>query len=135
MAVPPSLSGFTSNSDTIWGRGLGWHITGRRGKRSYVGRVYEITTLLYTWEELYIYYTVQIVLVCLISGIWNIVSMEHLQQVWHASRERLPFRTPGSVPLFGTCLCSNCWYQIPRTCHVFIRLFTLNAPSYFLEFD
>ena len=25
-------------------------------------------------------------------------SMEHLQRVWHASRERLPFRTPGSVP-------------------------------------
>ena len=31
------------------------------------------------------------------------VSMEHLQRVWHASRERLPFRTPGSVPHFGTC--------------------------------
>ena len=26
------------------------------------------------------------------------VSVEHLQRVWHASRERLPFRTPGSVP-------------------------------------
>ena len=38
-----------------------------------------------------------------------VVSMEHLQRVWHASRERLPFRTPGSVPLFGTCLFSNCW--------------------------
>ena len=25
--------------------------------------------------------------------------MEHLQRVWHASRERLPFRTPGSVPI------------------------------------
>ena len=31
------------------------------------------------------------------------VSMEHLRRVWHASRERLPFRTPGSVPDFGTC--------------------------------
>ena len=29
--------------------------------------------------------------------------MEHLQRVWLASRERLPFRTPGSVPNFGTC--------------------------------
>ena len=29
--------------------------------------------------------------------------MEHLQRVWLASRERLPFRTPGSVPHFGTC--------------------------------
>ena len=27
--------------------------------------------------------------------------MEHLGQVWHASRERLPFRTPGSVPIVG----------------------------------
>ena len=26
--------------------------------------------------------------------------MEHLQRVWHASRERLPFRTPGSVPFY-----------------------------------
>ena len=37
-------------------------------------------------------------------------------------------------PLFGTCLCSNCWDQIPRTCHVFNRLFTLNTPWYFLDF-
>ena len=27
-----------------------------------------------------------------------VVSMDHLQRVWYASRERLPFRTPGSVP-------------------------------------
>ena len=27
--------------------------------------------------------------------------MEHLQRVWLASRERLPFRTPGSVPILG----------------------------------
>ena len=56
------------------------------------------------------------------TELW-VVSMEHLQRVWLASRERLPFRTPGSVPLFGTCLCSNCRDQIPRTCHVFTRLF------------
>ena len=31
-----------------------------------------------------------------------------LQRVWHASRERLPFRTPGSVPHCATCFCSNC---------------------------
>ena len=53
-----------------------------------------------------------------------VVSMKHLQRVWHASRERLPVRTPGSVPHCGTCLCSNCWDQIPRTCHAFTRLFT-----------
>ena len=44
---------------------------------------------------------------------------EHLQRLWHDSKERLPIRTPGSVPLLGACLCSNCWNQIPRTCHVF----------------
>ena len=35
-------------------------------------------------------------------------SFFHLQRVWHASRERLFFRTHESVPLLGTCLCSNC---------------------------
>ena len=27
--------------------------------------------------------------------------MEHLQRVWHGSRERLPFWTPGSAPFLG----------------------------------
>ena len=27
-------------------------------------------------------------------------------------------------PIFGTCLCSNRWDQITRTCNIFIRLFT-----------
>ena len=67
------------------------------------------------------------------TELW-VVSMEHLQRVWLASRERLPFRTPGSVTHFGTCYCSNCWDQIPRTCHVFTRLFTSNTPWYFLDF-
>ena len=63
-----------------------------------------------------------------------VVSIEHLKRVWHASRERTPLRTPGSVPHCGTCLYSNCWDQIPRTCHVFTRLFTSNTPWYFLDF-
>ena len=37
-------------------------------------------------------------------------------------------------PHFWTFLYSNYWHQIPRPCHVFTRLFTLNAPWYFLEF-
>ena len=41
---------------------------------------------------------------------------------------------PGSVPYCGTCLCSNCWDQIPRTCHVFTRLFTSMTPWYLLDF-
>ena len=35
---------------------------------------------------------------------YELVSMEYLQRVWLASRERLPFRTSGSVPLFGICI-------------------------------
>ena len=62
------------------------------------------------------------------------VSIEHLRRVWHASRERLPFRRPRSVHHCGTCLCSNCWDQIPWTCHVFTRIFTSNTPGYFLDF-
>ena len=31
------------------------------------------------------------------TELW-VVSMKHLRRVWHASRERLPFRTPGSAP-------------------------------------
>ena len=53
---------------------------------------------------------------------------------WFEYRERLPFRTLGSVPHCGTCLCSNCWDQIPRTCHVISRLFTSITPWYFLDF-
>ena len=37
-------------------------------------------------------------------------------------------------PPFWTCLYSNCWDQIPRTCHVFNRLFTSNTPWYFVDF-
>ena len=31
----------------------------------------------------------------------RVVTIEHFQRVWIANREGLPFRTPGSVPLFG----------------------------------
>ena len=44
------------------------------------------------------------------------VSVEYLQQVGHASRERLPFQTPGSVA-FWTCICSNCWVHFPKIVH------------------
>ena len=63
------------------------------------------------------------------------VFMEHLRRVWHASRERLPFQTTGSVPFFGTCVCSNCCDQIFRTCCVLTLLFTFNTPRYFLDFS
>ena len=61
----------------------------------------------------------------------RVVSMEHLQRVWLASRERLPFQTPGFVPLLGTCLYSNCWDQFYRTCCcIFSWIFTLNTPRF-----
>ena len=60
------------------------------------------------------------------------VSMEHLQRVLHTSRERLPFRSPGSIPLFGTCLCSNGWDYFARIRRAFSRL-ALNTPRYFLD--
>ena len=59
----------------------------------------------------------------------RVVSMEHLQRVWLASRERLPFQTPGSVPLLVTCLCSNWWNRFYRTCHIFFSTFHLEYPS------
>ena len=30
--------------------------------------------------------------------------MEHLQRVWYASRERIPFRTPSSFPFLGLAI-------------------------------
>ena len=37
------------------------------------------------------------------TELW-VVSTEYLQRVWHVSRERLPFRTPGSVLFFWDML-------------------------------
>ena len=59
------------------------------------------------------------------------VSMEHLWWVWHASRERLPFRTPDSVPLLGLAYAPIVETRFPELA-VFTRLFTLNTPRYFL---
>ena len=61
------------------------------------------------------------------------VIREHLRRVWHASRERLPFLTPGSVPPLGTCLCSDYWDQISRVCHVFFSTFHLEYPSVYFS--
>ena len=59
-----------------------------------------------------------------------VVSMEHLQRVWHASRERLPLRTPGSVPFVGACMCSDCWDQFPR---LYIDLMTYQVDFHRIE--
>ena len=64
----------------------------------------------------------------LISGLTftelRVASIQHLQRVWLVRRERLPFRTPGSVLLLGTCVCSNCWDQFYRSRRIFSRLST-----------
>ena len=63
------------------------------------------------------------------TELW-VVSTEHLQRVWHASRARLPFRTPGSVPFCGACKCSDCWDQFSRP---YVELMTV--PNWtFIEF-
>ena len=62
------------------------------------------------------------------------IFMEHLWQVWHTSRERLPFWTPGSVLLFGTSLCSICWDQFPELAVSFLDFSPWISPWYFLNF-
>ena len=52
------------------------------------------------WDQFSRLYTDLMTYRSWLSPNWE-VSMEHLRQVWHASRERLPFRTPGSVPILG----------------------------------
>ena len=48
-----------------------------------------------------------------LTKLW-VVSMEYLQWVWHASRERVQLQTSGSVPFLGTCICFNYWDQFSR---------------------
>ena len=61
------------------------------------------------------------------------VSIEHLQRVLHASRERLPFWTSGFIP-FGTCLCSNVETSVTELAVPFLDFLILNIPRYFLDF-
>ena len=59
------------------------------------------------------------------------ISIEHLHRVWHASRERLPFRTPGSVPPLWDLLV----LQLLRPDSSNLPwLFTSNTRWYFLDF-
>ena len=57
--------------------------------------------------------------------------MEHLQRVWHVSRERLPFRTPGSNPPFWDLLV----LLIVENRFLKLAMFLLDfSPRYFLDF-
>ena len=61
----------------------------------------------------------------------RVISMEHLQRVCHANRERLPLQTRCCVS-FRTCfVCSNGWNQLSRIRLVFSRLYTLNISCTF----
>ena len=51
------------------------------------------------------------------------VSMEHLQWTWHASKECFPFWSPGSVPRFGDLLVLQ-----------LLRLYSLNLPCLYSTF-
>ena len=63
----------------------------------------------------------------------QVVSMEHLQRVWHTYRERLHFRRPAH-PLGTDFLMIQLLKPVFRTCRVFSRLFTLNTPRFFSRF-
>ena len=63
----------------------------------------------------------------------RVVFMEHLKRVWHASGERLPFRTPGSVPLFGTCYAPIVETSFPELAVSFFD-FSLWIPSILSRF-
>ena len=66
----------------------------------------------------------------------RVVSMEHFANGVECQQGTLTLPdTWFCVPFFGTCLCSDCWDHFSRTCRVFPRLFTLEYPSYFLDFS
>ena len=62
---------------------------------------------------------------------FRVVAKVHLQWVWHASREHLPFWT--LVP-FWDLLMLQLLRPVSRTCRVFYRLFTLNISRCLLDF-
>ena len=64
----------------------------------------------------------------------RVVSTERLQQVWHASRERLSFRTPGSVPPFGDLLMLQLLRPVSPNLPCHFSTFHLDYPWYFLDF-
>ena len=65
----------------------------------------------------------------------RMVSVEHFQMVWLASRERLPFQTPGTVPPFGDLLMLQLlrpvWLNLPYR----FSTFHLEYPSVHSRFS
>ena len=69
----------------------------------------------------------------------RVVFMEHLQRMWHASRESLPLQTSGYVPLFfwgggggGGCMCFDCWDHFPDSIN--LRIYQTPTCEKFLSF-
>ena len=83
------------------------------------------------------------------TELW-VVSMEHLQRVWYASKKRLPFRTPDSVPPFWDllvlqllrpdssnlpCLYSNFYLEYPLVISRFYFAMLFPLTSAFRSYD
>ena len=64
----------------------------------------------------------------------RVVSMEHLQRVWLASRERLPSGHLFPSPFWGLAYAPIDETSFTELVISFSRLFTLNIPRYFLNF-
>ena len=57
-------------------------------------------------------------------------TMEHLRRMWHANTERLPFRTPGSVPFLDLHMCLLLGHFFPKVA-MFFSTFHLAILSWF----
>ena len=60
--------------------------------------------------------------------------MEYLQRMFHASRERLPLLTPGSVHFFGLAYALYDETIIPKSAEIFSNVFSSNILCYYPDF-
>ena len=86
-----------------------------------VNRYSEARSVTVTTEPIRIYtHVMTLMLNWTFTELWE-VSMEHLQRVWHASRERLPSQTP-KFP-FLDFMCSYCWHNFFAKSAVIFSIF------------
>ena len=64
----------------------------------------------------------------------RVVSMEYLQRVWLARRERLPVRTPGCIPPFGDLLMLQLLRPVVPNLPYLFSTFHLEYPSVLSQF-
>ena len=65
---------------------------------------------------------------------WRVVPINHLQRVWHARRERLPFWTLGSVPRFWVLSILQLLRPVFPNLPCLFSLFHIDYPSVFSRF-